>query len=80
MKKVIFAFLFSAITYGQSTIMLAMVLEEGKEDAYLKMEKIWQTVNELAVENYSQDFLIILLAFTALVMFVINPIYSWINR
>ena len=34
--------------------------------------------NELAVENYSQDFLIILLAFTALVMFVINPIYSWI--
>ena len=31
--------------------------------------------NELAVENYSQDFLIILLAFTALVMFVINPIY-----
>ena len=51
MKKVIFAFLFSAITYGQSTIMLAMVLEEGKEDAYLKMEKNWQTVNELAVEK-----------------------------
>ncbi len=51
MKKVIFAFLFSAITYGQSTIMLAMVLEEGKEDAYLKMEKNWQTVNESAVEK-----------------------------
>ena len=34
--------------------------------------------NELAVESYSQDFLIILLAVTALVMFIINPIYSWI--
>ena len=34
--------------------------------------------NELAVENYSQDFLIILLSFTALIMLVINPIYSWI--
>ena len=34
--------------------------------------------NELAVENYSDDFLIILLSCTALVMLVINPIYSWI--
>ena len=34
--------------------------------------------NELAVENYSDNFLIILLAFTALVMLFINPIYSWI--
>ena len=51
MKKIVFAFLFSAITYGQSTIMLAMVLEEGKEDAYLKMEKKWQTLNEAAVDK-----------------------------
>ena len=34
--------------------------------------------NELAVENYNDNFLIILLAFTALVMLFINPIYSWI--
>ena len=34
--------------------------------------------NELAVENYSDDFLIILLSCTALVMLLINPIYSWI--
>lgn len=34
--------------------------------------------NEFAVENYSQDFLLILLAFTALVMLIVNPIYSWI--
>tara|TARA_Y100000768_G_scaffold350177_1_gene300231 strand:- start:23 stop:1252 length:1230 start_codon:yes stop_codon:yes gene_type:complete len=34
--------------------------------------------NELAVENYSDDFLIILLSCTALIMLVINPIYSWI--
>ena len=34
--------------------------------------------NEMAVENYSQDFLLILLSFTALTMLIINPIYSWI--
>ena len=34
--------------------------------------------NEMAVENYGQDFLLILLAFTALTMLIINPIYSWI--
>jgi AAA family ATP:ADP antiporter len=32
----------------------------------------------MAVENYGQDFLLILLSFTALTMLVINPIYSWI--
>ena len=34
--------------------------------------------NEMAVENYSQDFLLILLSLTALTMLIINPIYSWI--
>jgi AAA family ATP:ADP antiporter len=34
--------------------------------------------NEMAVENYSQDFLLILLAITALTMLLINPIYAWI--
>tara|TARA_Y100000389_G_C17390310_1_gene479483 strand:+ start:62 stop:1288 length:1227 start_codon:yes stop_codon:yes gene_type:complete len=34
--------------------------------------------NEMAVENYGQDFLLILLSVTALTMLIINPIYSWI--
>jgi AAA family ATP:ADP antiporter len=34
--------------------------------------------NEMAVENYGQDFLLILLAITALTMLFVNPIYSWI--
>ena len=34
--------------------------------------------NEMAIENYGQDFLLILLSFTALTMLIINPIYSWI--
>ncbi|MDC1100544.1 hypothetical protein OAS93_04585, partial [Gammaproteobacteria bacterium] len=34
--------------------------------------------NELAVENFSQDFLLILLSVTALTILFINPIYSWI--
>ena len=34
--------------------------------------------NEMAVENYGQDFLLILLSFTALTMLLVNPIYSWI--
>ncbi len=51
MKKILIAFLFTAISYGQSTIMLAMVLEEGKEDAYLKMEKNWKKLNEAAVSD-----------------------------
>jgi len=32
----------------------------------------------MAVENYGQDFLLILLSITALTMLIINPIYSWI--
>jgi AAA family ATP:ADP antiporter len=32
----------------------------------------------MAVENYGQDFLLILLSVTALTMLLINPIYSWI--
>ena len=34
--------------------------------------------NEMAIENYGQDFLLILLSFTALTMLIINPIYSWV--
>ena len=34
--------------------------------------------NEMAVENYDQDFLLVLLAFTSLVMLLVNPVYSWI--
>ena len=51
MKKLLFVFTFiiGLHSYGQSTVILAMVLEEGKEDAYLKMEANWQKVNEAAV-------------------------------
>ena len=44
MKKLLFAltFIIGLNSYGQSTVMLAMALEDGKEDAYLKMEKNWQ--------------------------------------
>ena len=34
--------------------------------------------NEMAVENYDQDFLLVLLTFTSLVMLLVNPVYSWI--
>ena len=34
--------------------------------------------NEMAVENYGQDFLLILLSITALLMLLINSLYSWI--
>ena len=34
--------------------------------------------NEMAVENYGQDFLLILLSITALTMLLIIPLYSWI--
>jgi len=51
MKKTLFVFAFflAFYSYSQSTVMLAMVLEEGKEDSYLKMEEDWQKVNEAAV-------------------------------
>ena len=51
MKKLLFVFTFflAFYSYCHSTVMLAMVLEEGKEDAYLKMEANWQKVNEAAV-------------------------------
>ena len=51
MKKILFVFAFflSFQSYSQSTVILAMVLEEGKEESYLKMEKNWQKVNETAV-------------------------------
>ena len=51
MKKILFVFAFflSFLSYSQSTVMLAMVLEEGKEESYLKMEKNWKKVNETAV-------------------------------
>ena len=41
MKKILFVFAFflSFQSYSQSTVILAMVLEEGKEESYLKMEK-----------------------------------------
>ena len=51
MKKILFVFtlIIGLHSYGQSTVMLAMLLEEGKEDSYLKMEASWQKVNEAAV-------------------------------
>ena len=53
MKKLLFTltFIIGLNSYGQSTVMLAMALEDGKEDAYLKMEKNWQTLNEAAVDK-----------------------------
>ena len=51
MKKIIFVFAFflAFYSYSQSSVILAMVLEEDKEDSYLKMERDWQKVNEAAV-------------------------------
>ena len=34
--------------------------------------------NEIAVENYSEDFLLILLSSTAIVMIFANSVYSWV--
>ena len=44
MKKLLFAFAFiiGLHSNGQSTVMLAMVLEDGKEDAYLKMDYFYK--------------------------------------
>ena len=55
MKKLLFAvvLLTSIYSYGQSTTMLAMLLEDGKEESYLKMEENWKKVNEAFVANGS---------------------------
>ena len=48
MKKIVFviAFFLATFSYAQSTTMLAMLLEDGKEESYLKLEENWQKVNE----------------------------------
>ena len=55
MKKTIFTITFFLVTfsYAQSTTMLAMLLEDGKEESYLKLEENWKKVNEaLVAEGY----------------------------
>ena len=55
MKKTVFiiAFFLATFSYAQSTTMLAMLLEDGKEESYLKLEENWQKVNEaLVAEGY----------------------------
>lgn len=55
MKKLLFAIvlLTTMYSFGQSTTMLAMLLEDGKEESYLKMEENWKKVNEAFVANGS---------------------------
>ena len=55
MKKTVFIIIFflATFSYAQSTTMLAMLLEDGKEESYLKLEENWQKVNEaLVAEGY----------------------------
>ena len=55
MKKTVFiiTFFLTTFSYAQSTTMLAMLLEDGKEESYLKLEEDWQKVNEaLVAEGY----------------------------
>ena len=55
MKKTIFTitFFLATFSYAQSTTMLAMLLEDGKEESYLKLEENWKKVNEaLVAEGY----------------------------
>ena len=53
MKKIVFviAFFLGTFSYAQSTTMLAMLLEDGKEESYLKLEENWQKVNEALVAD-----------------------------
>ena len=53
MKKIVFviAFFLATFSYAQSTTMLAMLLEDGKEESYLKLEENWQKVNEALVAD-----------------------------
>ena len=49
----IITFFLATFSYAQSTTMLAMLLEDGKEESYLKLEENWQKVNEaLVAEGY----------------------------
>ena len=55
MKKTVFTitFFLATFSYAQSTTMLAMLLEDGKEESYLKLEENWKKVNEaLVAEGY----------------------------
>ena len=53
MKKIVFviAFFLATFSYAQSTTMLAKLLEDGKEESYLKLEENWQKVNEALVAD-----------------------------
>ena len=53
MKKTVFiiSFFLATFSYAQSTTMLAMLLEDGKEESYLKLEENWQKVNEALVAD-----------------------------
>ena len=53
MKKTVFiiSFFLATFSYAQSTTMLAMLLEDGKEGSYLKLEENWQKVNEALVSK-----------------------------
>ncbi len=55
MKKLLFVLLLltSIYSFSQSTTMLAMLLEGGKEESYLKMQEKWKKVNEAFVANGS---------------------------
>jgi hypothetical protein len=53
MEKIIFTttlFLALSITYSQSTAMIAIVLEEGKESQYLDQEKNWNIASQALVD------------------------------
>ena len=47
--SIVFCF-FSVISFSQSTAMIALVLEEGKEDEYLSKEKNWNVAAQALVD------------------------------
>ena len=53
MKKFIISslILISYLSYGQSTAMIAVVLEDGKESQYLAKEKNWNVAAQALVDN-----------------------------
>ena len=53
MKKLIFTtilFLAISIAYSQSTAMIAILLEDGKESEYLAIEKNWNIAAQAMVD------------------------------
>tara|TARA_B100001758_G_scaffold118735_1_gene102013 strand:+ start:323 stop:1090 length:768 start_codon:yes stop_codon:yes gene_type:complete len=53
MKKIFYAAftLFTTLSFAQSTVMIALVLEDNKENEYLEKEKNWNIAAQAMVDN-----------------------------